>query len=227
MQGGPGGGERSASCRGVTGSGGGSSRRWTSECRGTGWGAAGQDGHPERHPRYLLLQAAAARGGQILLLQRVAVVQRETQHLVLQFQHLVEVGTDLVLHAAVVGLQLAQALRTGLGLAQLLLQLLALPQQSSFCPFSWLSSSCRLPMAPARHSVSLDVSMSPAGRGSGPRGSSSSRVFLPVPRLSRRNPHPNLLVALNASRVNRTEYFGEIKCDRRFWYKDYPFLASL
>ena len=61
-------------------------------------------------------------------------MQRETQHLILQFQHLVEVGTDLALHAAVVSLQLAQALGTGLGLAQVLLQLLALPQQCLLLP---------------------------------------------------------------------------------------------
>ena len=83
---------------------------------------------------YLFLQAAAARGGQLLLLQRVAVVQRETQHLILQLQHLVEVGADLTLHAAVVGLQLTQALSAGLGLVQALLQLLALPQQCLLLP---------------------------------------------------------------------------------------------
>ena len=60
---------------------------------------------------YLFLQAAAARGGQLLLLQCIAVVQRETQHLILQLQHLVEVGADLALHAAVIGLQLTQGLR--------------------------------------------------------------------------------------------------------------------
>ncbi|KAK2500529.1 hypothetical protein MC885_010896, partial [Smutsia gigantea] len=90
-----------------------------------------------RHPlplQLLLRHAAAARGGQLLLLQGAAVVQRETEDLVLQLQCLVEVGAGLALHAAVVGLQLAQALGAGLGLTQALFQLPALLQQCLLLP---------------------------------------------------------------------------------------------
>lgn len=61
-------------------------------------------------------------------------MQGHTEHLVLELQHLVEVGADLALHAVVVGLHLAQALDAGLGLAQVLLELLAAPQQGLLLP---------------------------------------------------------------------------------------------
>lgn len=92
-------------------------------------------------------------------------MQRETQHLILQLQHLVEVGADLALHAAVIGLQLTQALSAGLGLVQALLQLLALPQQCLLLPLFLAQLLLQAPDGPSQALVSLDVSMSPEGQG--------------------------------------------------------------
>ena len=114
---------------------------------------------------YLFLQATAACGGQLLLLQRIAVVQRETQHLVLQLQHLVEVGADLTLHAAVVSLQLTQALSAGLGLVQALLQLLALPQQRLLLPLLLAQLLLQAPDGPGQALGQLGRLHEPCGMG--------------------------------------------------------------
>lgn len=116
---------------------------------------------------HLLLQAVAARGGQLLLLQRAAVAQRQAEHLVLQLQHLVEVGADLALHAAVVGLQLAQALGAGLGLAQALLQPPALLREGLLLPLLLAQLLLQAADGPGQALRQLGRLHEPCGGGAG------------------------------------------------------------